>query len=105
MDGERRPGGNIPHLRKLSDRALPVAWITVLGREHALRAVADVVPLRAQCDLERAHLGSRVDRGDVEGERVEPPAGEGGIRRPEVAVPGLVLRAGERDVEPDLDDP
>ena len=50
-------------------------------------------------------LGPGVDRGQVEGERVEPPALRRRLRGREVAVPGLVGGAGEGDVEADFDDP
>jgi hypothetical protein len=63
-----------------------------------------VVPLRAGCDLERAHLVDRVDGRDVEGQRGEPALAAGLLRHGEVTVPGLVLSPGERDVEADLHD-
>ena len=46
-----------------------------------------------------------VDRRQVERQAVEAPALQRRLGRGEVAVPGLVGGAGERDVEADLDDP
>jgi hypothetical protein len=66
--------------------------------------VRTLLPLGADGDLERTHLRNRVDAGEVEGERGESPALVRIRRGREVAVPGLVDRPREGDVETDLDD-
>jgi len=55
-------------------------------------------------DLEGPHVLGRVHRGDVDGQRGQPALGPGRLGYREVAVPGLVHRTGERDVEAQLDD-
>jgi hypothetical protein len=66
-----------------------------------LRAVVHCVPGR---DLERSHVVGGVDAGHVDRQRGQPALAPGLLRHREVAVPRLVHRAGERDVEADLDD-
>src|SRR5918912_3299766 len=60
--------------------------------------------MRAGGDLEGTHLGRRVHRREIEGERIEAALAKQVLRGGEVAMPRLVEGARKRDVEPDLDD-
>ena len=74
------------------------------GREHLVFPRPAVVPLRADRDLERAHVRRHVDAGEIEGERSDAAVAPRLGRRREVAMPGLGHRPLEGRVEADLDD-
>jgi hypothetical protein len=104
VDREGRAHGDVASLRQLGLGERGVARPGRWRGEHAVGEVLAALPLRARRDLERAHVGRGVDRGQVEGERGQLPLGVGLGRRREVAVPWLVLGAGERDIEAELHD-
>src|SRR5205085_4871957 len=73
MYSQCRPGGNVASLRQLGRGPFNITIPQLLGREHVVLAAANIVPLRAERDFERAMFGPRVDRGQVERKRVQPP--------------------------------
>ena len=76
------------------------------GNMSLLAAAAGCRPTACRArSRTRPCSATRVDRGQVERQRVEPPAAASvAVGRREVAVPRLVLRAGAGHVEADLDD-
>src|SRR5690349_17180479 len=104
VNGERRARRDVAAFGVLAHRALGIAAVALLRREHAVLEVGLVVELRAERDLERAHFLDGVHAGEVEGQRVEPPLLASDLGHREVAVPRLVDRARLRDVEAELDD-
>src|SRR3954454_13669512 len=104
MYGQRRARRNVTTLWHLLHRSRDVAIPQAAVGEHVVLGVGNVVPLRAEGDLEGTMFGPRVDRAQVEREAVQATPFDSRFRSLEVAVPRLVGRTREGDIEPDLDD-
>src|SRR4051812_22082921 len=103
MNCERGARRDVSPLRELALSERGIARELRLVREHPVLELVPRLVLRAFCDLEGAHVGRGVHGSQIEGERSEAPVAVRLHGRREVAVPGLVHRASEWNVEADLD--
>lgn len=105
MHRERRPSRDVATLRQFLLGPLDLARPQLARRKHAFVAPLELIPFCTGCNLERPMFGMRINRRNIEGERIQPAPSGGRLRYGKVAVPRLVGRPWKGNVEPDFDDP